>query len=202
VSIEACRTTLVGQFVDLRPLTEADAEITFGWRTSPRAFLLNRGADSIEAQRAWIRARPSRELNYVIALKSGAPVGMLSLIDIDLYHRHAESARFLIGEEALVRGVPAAAEAMKLLYEVAFERLMLTRVYGVVGEDNKLMIKWQLYLGMRQEGRLRKHLFLNGRFQDVMSVGILDEEYRNTALPRLKGLIAMASKAQESKEHG
>ena len=147
-AIDASRTTIHGQFVNLRPLSVDDAARTLVWRSSPRAFLLNRGAQTLEEQHQWIASRPSSELNFVIELKDRKPVGMLSLIDIDLTHRRAESARFLIGDEASTAGLPVAAEAMKLLYHVAFERLTLTRVYGAVVEDNPLMLKWQLYVGI------------------------------------------------------
>ena len=125
---------------------------------------------------------------------SGEPVGMLSLIGIDRVNSHAESARFLIGEEDAAKGVPVAVEAMKLLYELAFDQLGLERVWGLVVDENKRMLKWQRYLGMREEGRLRNHYFIGGRFQDAVCLGILAEEYRGQALPRMKSLIAAGRK--------
>jgi len=189
--------TLNGEFVALRPLEEADAEITLSWRRSQRASLLNRGADTVAEQAAWIRSRPASERNFVIELPDGRPVGMLSLVGIDEENRHAESARFLIGDEDAVKGVPAAVEAMKLLYELAFDELGLERVWGTVASDNKLMIKWQRYLGMKEEGRLRRHYLLNGAHQDAVCLGILADEYRAMARPRMEALIAAARRPEE-----
>ena len=56
-----------------------------------------------------------------------------------------------------MKGVPAAVESMKLLYELAFDELRLQRIYGTVAADNLLMIKWQKFFGMQEEGRLRRH---------------------------------------------
>ena len=123
-------------------------------------------------------------------MKGKGPVGTLSLVAIDEIHRHAESGRFLIGEPDKVRGVPAAVESMKLLYDLAFDRLKLVRVFGTVASDNTLMIKWQKYLGMKEEGRLRSHYFLNGKFQDAVCLGILEDEYRRVAEPKMRALIA------------
>lgn len=187
--------TLSGEFINLRPLRAADAELTLRWRSSTRAMLLNRGSGTVEQQAAWIESRPASERNFMIELKSGRPVGMLSLIGIDSENRHAESARFLIGDEDAVRGVPAAVEAMKLLYGLAFDELGLERVWGTVASDNKLMIKWQRYLGMKEEGRLRRHYFLNGAFQDAVCLGLLADEYRGHALPRMEALIAAGRRA-------
>lgn len=183
---------LRGEHVDLRLLIPGDAALTLGWRQSARARLLNIGAQTVEEQAAWIASRPASEYNYLIVLKDGRPVGMLSLIGISQANRHAETARFLIGEEEAVKGVPAAVEAMKLLYELAFDRLGLHRIFGTITEDNTLMVKWQKYLGMKEEGRMRRHYFLDGRFQDAIMLGLLADEYRTQALPRMNAMIRMS----------
>ena len=181
---------LKGEFVTLRPLTLDDAPMTLRWRQSARAIYLNSGAQTLAQQEEWIASRPASEYNFVITLKEGLAVGMVSLIDVNQVHRRAEPARFLIGEEDAVRGIPAAVEAMKLIYSLAFDDLDLLRVFGTSASDNLLMIKWQNFLGMKEEGRLRKHYFLNGRFQDAVVLGMLVEEYRTIALPRMSALIA------------
>jgi RimJ/RimL family protein N-acetyltransferase len=56
------------------------------------------------------------------------------------------------------------------------------------------MIKWQRYLGMREEGRLRNHYLIGDRFQDAVCLGILAEEYRGQARPRMEALIAAGRK--------
>jgi [ribosomal protein S5]-alanine N-acetyltransferase len=167
-----------------------DAERTFRWRHEDRAVYLNTGAPTVNAQAEWISARPATELNFIIELKNGSAVGMLSLIEIDTFQRRAETARFLIGEEEAVRGIPAAVEAMFLLYEFAFNELNLHRIYGQIAAENEKMIKWQLYLGMKEEGRLRMHYYINGHFQDAVCMGILVNEYRADARAKMKILIS------------
>lgn len=194
---------LSGEFVNLRKLVLEDAEQTFKWRSSERAHLLNKGAQSVKDQAAWIANRPSNEMNFIIELKSRdsaqnliQSVGMLSLVAIDLHNMHAESARFLIGEEEKVKGKPVAVEAMKLLYEYAFTELKLRRIYGTIAEENHMMIKWQKYLGMKEEGRLRQHYKINDRYQDALCFGILSEEYYNLALPKMNSLIRMSASSK------
>ena len=183
---------LEGEFVNLRPLQVGDATLTFHWRRAPRAKFLNASANSIEQQAAWIAGRPVSEYNFIIELKNGHPVGMLSLTSIDLTNRHGEPGRFLIGDEEAAKGLPVAVESMKLLYELAFDKLSLVRVYGIVAANNQLMVKWQKYMGMKEEGRLRNHLFQNGQFDDAVFLGLLAEEYRITTVPRMNMLIASA----------
>ena len=63
------------------------------------------------------------------------------------------------------------------------------RVYGTVAGDNVRMIKWQLFMGMTQEGRLQDHYFINGHFQDAVCLGLLESNFRRVALPRLKAMV-------------
>lgn len=184
--------TVRGEFVALRPLSVNDAGLTHEWRNAERAAYLNQSAATVEDQARWIAGRPASELNYIIELGSGAPVGMLSLVSIDLAHRRAESARFLIGDETLAKGAPVAVEAMKLLYEIAFDRLGLERIHGLIEARNHLMVKWQLYLGMKEEGRLRRHYLRDSEFVDAVVLGLLADEYRSISLPKMNSLIALA----------
>ena len=81
---------------------------------------------------------------------------------------------------------------MKLLYHVAFDQLGLARVCGSVIEDDPRMLKWQKHLGMQVNGRLRQHILINEHLQDVITVGILETEFREVSLPRMVSLIALA----------
>ncbi len=185
--------TLQGKFVDLRSLSMDDAERTLRWRQGEKGARMNRGAETVEAQRAWIAARPETEYNFVIENKAKLPIGMLSLVDVSLAHRRAEAARFLIGEPAEAALAPVAVEAMKLLYEFAFMTLKLNRVYGSVVSTNGQLLKWHKYLGMKEEGRLRNHLFFDGQFFDSVCIGMLSEEFQTIALPRMNSIVRMAN---------
>jgi RimJ/RimL family protein N-acetyltransferase len=185
-------TILKGEFVNLRSLQVSDAGLTFRWRRDQRARFLNAGAATVEQQSAWIAGRPAEEYNFIIELKNGHPVGMLSLTNINLTNRHGEPGRFLIGDEEAAKGFPVAVEAMKLLYELAFNGLSLVRLFGIVAANNHLMFKWHKYLGMKEEGRLRNHLWQSGQFQDGIFIGLLVEEYKRITLPRMNALIAAA----------
>jgi diamine N-acetyltransferase len=193
---------LAGRFVVLRPLRVDDAAMTLAWRMSGQAALLNRGAATVAEQAAWITSRPESELNYVIQLRSSVPVGMLSLVNIDLIHRRAEPARFLIGDPDAVKGMPAALEALKLLYELAFDKLGLHRVHGTVVAGNRQMLKWHRYLGMKEEGRLRQHQYIAGRFHDIVCVGMMESEYRTVALPRMNALLRAADDGRNALPEG
>lgn len=186
---------LEGEFVTLRMMRADDAAQTFAWRQADRARLLNAGAATVEQQAAWIASRPASEYNFIIELKDGRAIGMLSLVGINQVNRHAETGRFLIGDEAAAQGVPAAVEAMKLLYQFAFDQLDLVRLHGTVASGNPLMVKWQKYLGMKEEGRMRSHYFIDGKWQDAVILGLLVEEARAQSYPRMNALITAARRS-------
>ena len=183
-----------GLYVTLRLLGPKDASMTLKWRSSNRARFLNRGAISVEDQKKWIESRPSSEFNYIIEIDGGVPVGTISLIGIDPVNKHAEPSRFLIGEPESVKGLPIAVESISLIYKLAFDDLGLRRVYGTIAETNTLMIKWQKYLGLKEEGRLRDHYFINGEWQDAVCLGMLEDEYRSVCVQRVQALLSMQQK--------
>ncbi len=188
-----------GDFIGLRRITPADAEITLGWRPSANESLLSAAPQTLEEQQAWIETRPESEINWMIVLKdTEQPVGMISLVGGNRVHEHVEVGRFLIGERKAAEGIPVAFEAMKLMYEVAFNRLGYKRVWGLAAEDNPAMTRFHKYLGWTIEGRLREHLMLDGRRQDAICLGILEREYRDVALPRLDVMIKQALMAQQT----
>ena len=182
---------LEGTFVELRSIQVDDAAITFMWRQSARASYLGGSADSIEKQAEWIDSRPKDEINFIIINKKNRKsVGMISLIDLDFKNMNAQTARFLIGDIENSNGFPIAAEAMLLLYDYAFGELDLSRVYGFINSENKLMIKWQKFMGMQHEGTWRKHLIASdGLRNDAELFGLLKVEFETVTKRKLEAMI-------------
>jgi RimJ/RimL family protein N-acetyltransferase len=79
---------------------------------------------------------------------------------------------------------------MLLLYDYAFGELDLSRVYGFINSENKLMIKWQKYMGMQHEGTWRKHLIASdGLRNDAELFGLLKVEFETVTKRKLEALI-------------
>ena len=184
---------LKGTIATLRPITTDDAEITLGWRQGTRAKLLQRGAKTIEEQRAWIATKvKTDELNFIIEFKD-RPVGMIALHDINHVHKSVQMGRLLIGEEAWVGNAPVAFEADLMLCDHAFDVLNMHKIYGDIMEDNVGMLKTRFYLGYKQDGILRDHYIYDGVYKNTIAVSILEDEYRRVCRPKLSALIKMLS---------
>lgn len=185
---------LKGSITTLRPITIDDAEITLAWRQSERAKLLQRGASTIEGQRAWIQARlKTSDLNFIIEYRQ-RPVGMIALLDINTVHNSVQMGRLLVGEEEFVGRAPVAFEADLMLCDYAFDTLKMHKIYGDVMEENYGMIKTRLYLGYKQDGILRDHYNYDGVYKNTVALSILEGEYRTTCRPKLVQLIALLQK--------
>ena len=185
---------LEGKLATLRPITEEDAEITFAWRQSDRAKLLQRGAKTIDEQKTWIAAKlKTDELNFIIEYKA-KPVGMIALHDINYIHKSVQMGRLLIGEEKWVGKAPVAFESDLLLCDYAFDVFKMHKIYGDIMEDNHGMIKTRLYLGYKQDGILRDHYIYDGVYKNTVAVSILEDEYRKICRPKLVQLIHTLSR--------
>lgn len=184
---------LKGSIATLRPIAEGDAELTLKWRQGNRAKLLQRGAKTVEEQKAWIAAKlKTNELNFIIEYREKA-VGMIALHDINHVHNSVQMGRLLIGEEEWVGKAPVAFEADLMLCDYAFDVLKMHKIYGDVMEDNHGMLKTRFYLGYMQDGILRHHYMYDGVYKNTVAVSLLEDEYRRTCRPKLVQLIAVLS---------
>jgi RimJ/RimL family protein N-acetyltransferase len=188
---------LKGTVATLRPLTLDDAEITLEWRLSARARFLQRGAQTMAEQRAWIAAKlATDELNFIIEYRN-KPVGMIALLDISQFHKSVQMGRLLVGEEEWVGKAPVAFDADLMLCDYAFDTLKMHKIYGDVLEENQAMLRTRLYLGYKQDGILREHYLFDGVYKNTVAVSILENEYRMTCRPKLLQLIDFCSRVSE-----
>lgn len=114
-------------------------------------------------------------VNFVIAEKASMKyLGQCNLLMIDHTARKAELA-IVIGREHHGQGYGK--EAIRLLLGFAFAQLNLHRVYLKVYADNHRAVALYARCGFVEEGRLREDSYRNGRYTDVIEMGILRSEF-------------------------
>lgn len=182
---------LKGKHVTLRPITEEDADITFQWRNSERANLLNKGSNTVENQKQWIKnkIKDPNNLDFIIEYKND-PVGTCALVDINRQNRFAEYGRLLIGEEEKTQGSPVFYETSFLILEYAFEFLHLHKIHGHMADVNTKITKFWLNTGWKQDGIMRDHQIIDGKFHDC-NMSILENEYRDILKVKLENILKM-----------
>ena len=102
--------------------------------------------------------------------------GVMSLGSIDWVNRAAEIG--LVIGRADLRGRQNGLEAMALLMHHGFSTLNLNRIYA--GQHVGLE-RWKLalmrHLAFVQEGTLRQAMFKDGRYNDVVAISVLAEDW-------------------------
>lgn len=126
-------------------------------------FPLSRGEEE-----KWFDSHGQDNKNVVFALetKEDKHIGNIGLHKIDWMSRTAEMGIVIGEKEEWGKGYGSAAEAMMLTY--AFEQINLRKVYGQIMAPNKASLKAALKNGAQEEGVLKKHLFCDGAFQDMI----------------------------------
>jgi diamine N-acetyltransferase len=104
-------------------------------------------------------------------------IGDIGLFELDSIARSAE-AGILIGDKSYWNQ-GYGTEAMKLLLKHGFETLNLNRIFLRVYADNPRAIRCYEKVGLIHEGRMRQARFSQGKYVDVLFMGILREEWKN-----------------------
>lgn len=171
---------LEGKQVFLRPVEEIDLPLLVRWRNAKEnwRFFFNKFPLSISGQLEWYRRlnADKAKLIFVICLKDGRPIGTIGLDHIDFCNQSAEFGNFLIGENEF-RSKGFAIESLELLFNYSFKCLNLNRLYLEMYESNAHARAIYESCGFKEEGLLREARFSDGRFMNVLILGLLRNEY-------------------------
>lgn len=168
-----------GNLCELRPMTDADQEQVFAWRTSSAVepFFPNSGPDSLEKQLNWFASisLSGTDEYFIIALTDKKDVGLIYLNGIDEVHKNSEFG-FYIAEEKY-RSTGIAIEAEFLILEYCFGEKKLHKVYCESLSSNKAVCKIHKKFGFIEEGIKRECVLKNSKYIDLIYMGILESEF-------------------------
>ena len=117
----------------------------------------------------------SSDIKLAICLKENdLHIGNIYLTGINYINRTAES-HILIGDKDYW-GKGYAREALLQLLKYGFNEHGLNRIEAHINADNPASLSMHTKCGYKKEGVLRKALYKNGRFKDVVVMSILKEE--------------------------
>jgi RimJ/RimL family protein N-acetyltransferase len=113
---------------------------------------------------------------WAICHEEDGHIGNVSLQSISFINRSAEYA-ILIGNPKHWRKSVGLDASLTLLRH-GFDKLNLERVYCGTAGSNVGMQNLAVRMGMVEEGRRRKHLFLNGQWEEMVEYGVLRDEFK------------------------
>jgi RimJ/RimL family protein N-acetyltransferase len=70
-----------------------------------------------------------------------------------------------------------ATEAAKALVDFGFDKLSLHRIFATCDPANVASAHVLEKVGMKSEGRIREHIWINGRWRDSLMYAILEQEH-------------------------
>ena len=130
-------------------------------------------------ERRWLDDGPTNGfangVRLAIETKDGVHIG-----NLDLNQTRAEDRKaglgIMIGEKAYWSN-GYGTDAIVTLLRFAFHEMNLNRVWLHVFESNERAFACYEKCGFRQEGRLREHYYTDGRYCDVVIMGVLRSEF-------------------------
>jgi UDP-4-amino-4,6-dideoxy-N-acetyl-beta-L-altrosamine N-acetyltransferase len=160
--------------VKLTSIRAEDAGTLFQWINDPETVRYNAPYKPVHwaNHEEWVKslARTSGKVVFAIRV-DGRLIGLVQLIDIDSVHRSAELT-IRIGDET-DRGAGHGTDAMRQAIDFAWRDLNLHRVWLRVFADNARAIRAYEKTGFVREGVLREAAYIDGRYVDMVVLGVL-----------------------------
>ena len=178
--------TLETERLVLRPLTQQDApaiQRLAGRRETADTTISIPHPYSEQQAREWIAGlaeifTKGKFVVFGMQLKSGGNlVGTAGLRDIETEHSLAELG-FWVAVEAWGHGY--ATETARAVLAFGFEQLALNRIYAHHMVRNPASGRVLAKIGMKHEGVLRQRVRKWGKFEDVVAMALLREEWAQT----------------------
>jgi RimJ/RimL family protein N-acetyltransferase len=172
-------TWLVGEKVRLRAIEPEDVPMLLRWfnQSAARTWLMTRLPLSRNAEQEWAaRAAVSPGTpTFVIQTKSGEDIGVTG--------RTLLGARAELGialHETRFWNGGYGTDAVRTLVDGAFRALPLQRIELFVYPDNARAIRCYEKAGFAREGVLRSREYRRGRYDDVVIMSMLHDEWERT----------------------
>jgi RimJ/RimL family protein N-acetyltransferase len=169
---------IIGEKTRLRRIEREDIPTFVRWFCDPevRTFLLLNSPISHAQEERWFERKLEEDSElFAIETLDGTHIGNIELFDFHRIHRRAELG-VVLGEKAYW-GQGYGSDAIRTLLRFGFEELNLHRIQLSVYEDNERGIGAYKKCGFQLEGRLRDAIYRQGRYYDLLMLGILAHEF-------------------------
>lgn len=192
--------------VYFRAFEEEDAPLIYQWMNDDELKKLSVGLNRRmchEEALEWVRARmkhnPYQVWWAICSKDTNKMIGYLSLTDIHYINRSANFSGIIIGDKDYQDGL-AWIESYLFVYEYAFERLGLNRIFGSRLNEHKLTNAMSIAMFTKQEGLLRQAVYKNGQYHDLVIGSLLSAEYfehKNNGDYEFSAIIRRIKKARK-----
>ena len=169
-----------GKKVTLRAMEKSDCEFVVEMFNDPEMENLVVGWSfpiSGYSQEKWFESHYNDNLNFrfVIETEEDGPIGIATLLEIDWKNRRATHGMKLANKELRSKGIGT--DTVMAIMRYAFDELGLKRLDGSWFPENVASRGMYMKCGWVEEGVRRNYVYKQGKYRDLVVVGILAEEY-------------------------
>lgn len=173
---------LRGELVYLRPAERDDLDRFVSWFADAETtrHLLIRAPFNRAMEEQWfdamVTAQGRTDYHFVICrLTDGEPIGTVGLHDLDLVNGNAEFGIMIGVKSEWNKGFGT--DALRAISDFGFGELRLERIELEVYAGNARGRRSYEKAGFTLEGTLRRRHFAQGRYEDVLIMSLLREEW-------------------------
>lgn len=164
--------------IELRRLTENELELMMNWRMREdiTRTMFTDVMLTLDTQKKWFQKikNSDKEIRWII-WKDGDPIGSMYAVDIDRINNRCETGWFVAEKEGM--DIKTVMGLQQNLCDYVFDVLQLNRIYGLVMGNNQYLVRLLQMCGFNKEGVFKQHIFKNGEYYDVISVGLTKDEW-------------------------
>ncbi len=168
---------LEGESVNLRTVEREDAEFLRNGVNHPdvRVWMGNTRPKSLEQEEDFVEEVVSESDDiHLMICRDGHPKGIISLMDEDDEGKIGEVGIWLHPD---FHGQGYGTEAAELLVNHCFRQLDYHKIHARARADNTPSVSLWEKLGFQHEGKLRDHTYADGKYRDVVYLGVKKGEW-------------------------
>jgi len=173
----------------LRPLERKNLKKLMDFRNQQMDILRQNRPLNENDQEKWFEkiSKDKTQIMFEILLKDDDDfIGCCGLTYID-YDNHRAELSFIVDpvrarDDKLYKEDFIA--VLKMLCKYGFEEINLNKIFTETYEFRKKHIKILESFGLKYEGKMREHVFVNGKYHDSLLHSILYDEWKNKGVKR------------------
>ena len=168
----------ISTFKDIATVDSSISELVRKWRNSEdvRKYMYIDHTITKEEHDRWLNSLiGKKDRKTWVVYSDKYPVGIAQLSYIDFDNKNAEWGVY-IGDNHF-RGIGLGSRILITLINYVFDEIKFNRMHTRVLANNSSALKLYEKLGFQKEGILRKHLYRDGEYLDIVIMGILKEEW-------------------------
>lgn len=167
--------------IEFKNILDVDSELqntVRDWRNSDdvKKYMFNEQNISTEEHRNWLKSleNSNKSITFVIFYEN-SPIGIVSLVNINNYHKTADWGFYIFSQENRGKGIGT--NVLYKLINYAFNEINIIKLNCEALETNSNVIQLYKKMGFAVEGIRRKNIVKNEQRFDVIMLGILKEEW-------------------------